>query len=212
MGPEPLRFQTFEVGELRTNAYVVYAPGSRTCVVVDPGDEAARLIRFIDDENLKPAGIILTHGHLDHCGAAAALVARYRAPLMVHSADRPMLASELNGEFSDMLGIPLPPPPDRLLGDGEIVTISADLALTVIHTPGHTPGSVCLRINDWLFSGDTLFRGDIGRTDLPGGSDREILLSLKRLRDLPKTMVLLPGHGPASTLAEELANNPYWET
>jgi len=197
-----------EVGPLQTNAYIFYSADSRQCYVIDPGAEAGRIIGQIEREKLEPLAVILTHGHADHLGAAAELLGRFRIPLWVHEGDEKTMFGEINREIAAMFAMALPPAAERLLKDGETIG-SGDLALTVVHSPGHTPGSILLHSGNLLFTGDTLFRGDIGRTDLPGGDDGHMRSSLNRIRTFPPATVILPGHGESSTLQQELVSNPY---
>ena len=190
------------------NAYILYSQDSRRCFIIDPGDDAPRLIAFITEQNLSPAGIVITHAHVDHCGAVKELKTKFDIPFMVHTADDPILHSALNKGFAPGLNVPLPPPPDRLLQDGEIIETEG-IEIEAIHTPGHSPGSICLRAGNLLFTGDTLMQGDVGRTDLDYGNFNSLRESLNRLRGFPPETVLLPGHGDVSTLARELQLNPY---
>jgi hydroxyacylglutathione hydrolase len=196
------------VGELETNAYLFYSALSRRCFIIDPGAEAGKIISRIESEKLLPQAVILTHGHADHAGAAAEVIRHFRIPLWIHQADERVVRSLVNREFAALFGVALPPPAERLLVDGEIIG-TGDLAMTVIHSPGHTPGSILLRSGNLLFTGDTLFQGDIGRTDLPGGDAKQLEESLDKIKKLPPATIVLPGHGEPSTLEQELATNPY---
>jgi hydroxyacylglutathione hydrolase len=197
-----------EVGELQTNMYLFYSAGSRRCFIIDPGAEAGKIIELIESEKLDPLAVILTHGHADHVGAAGAMLSHFHIPLWIHEADEKLIRSQANREIAAMFAISLPPPAQRLLRDGETIG-SDDLSLTVIHSPGHTPGSILLRSGDLLFTGDTLFQGDVGRTDLPGGDAEQLQCSLAKIREFPAATIVLPGHGEDSTLERELATNPY---
>lgn len=197
-----------EVGDLLTNAYFYYAAASRRCFVIDPGADAKRLFAVIEKEKLLPQAVILTHGHADHVGAVAALLKAFRIPLWLHEADANGMRSQVNREFAEMFGIELPPEAGRLLQGGETVG-SGDLKLEVIHSPGHTPGSILLYGEGLLFTGDTLFKDDVGRTDLPGGDEGQLQASLARIKQFPPATILLPGHGEASVLERELKSNPY---
>jgi hydroxyacylglutathione hydrolase len=197
-----------EVGDLQTNVYFYYALSHRQCFVIDPGAEAEKIFALLDREKLIPQAVILTHGHADHVGAVGALLNRFHIPLWLHEADERGIRSQVNREFAAMYGIELPPPASRLLVDGEMVA-SGDLSLKVIHSPGHTPGSILLYGEGLLFTGDTLFKEDVGRTDLPGGSDRQLKGSLAKIKLFPAATIILPGHGESSVLEQELLSNPY---
>jgi glyoxylase-like metal-dependent hydrolase (beta-lactamase superfamily II) len=200
-------YRSLEVGDLATNCYLFFAADSRQCLVIDPGAEAERILALIADERLLPQAVVLTHAHPDHMGAAAAVTQRFRVPLWVHEADEKLMRSPAGRGLAAMFGV-TPPAAGRLLADGDSIAVGG-LELKVVHSPGHSPGSILLHGAGLLFTGDTLFRGDVGRTDLPGGSEDELRRSLERIRELPPATVILPGHGPASVLEQELLDNPY---
>jgi len=197
-----------EVGELQTNTYLFYSALSRRCFIIDPGAEAGKIIGLIEREKLDPLAVILTHGHADHVGAAAELLSHFHIPLWIYEVDEKTMRSQANREFAAMFAMALPPTTERLLTDGETIG-TADLVLTVIHSPGHTPGSILLQSGNLLFTGDTLFQGDVGRTDLPGGDAEQLQRSLAKIREFPVMTIILPGHGETSTLELELKTNPY---
>jgi hydroxyacylglutathione hydrolase len=196
------------VGALETNCYLFYDIASRQCFVIDPGAEAEKILDLIAKEKLLPQAVILTHGHPDHTGAVAVLLARFHIPLWIHEADEKAMRSEAGRSLAAMLGVEPLPPSGCLLVDGETLSLSG-LELKVIHSPGHTPGSILLYGSGTLFSGDTLFREDVGRTDLPGGNEEQLRSSLDKIKGFPPRTVILPGHGQSSTLEHELKNNPY---
>lgn len=201
-------YLSIEVGELQTNCYILYDVCSRQCVIIDPGAEAGKIQALITRENLSPQAVLLTHGHPDHTGATAVLAAHFRIPLWVHGADEAEMRSEAGRGLASLFGSEPPPPADRLLADGDALRIG-DLELKVIHSPGHTPGSILLYGEGALFTGDTLFKEDVGRTDLPGGDEGELQRSLEKIKEFPPRTVVLPGHGESSVLEHELKYNPY---
>lgn len=201
-------YEKLEVGELQTNVYFFYQASSRACFIIDPGAEAEKITAAIERLKLSPQAVILTHGHADHVGAVAELLDHFHIPLWLHAADEKAMRSLVNREFAAMFGVALPPPADRLLADGEEAAVG-DLCLNVVHSPGHTPGSILLYGQGLLFTGDTLFQGDVGRTDLPGGDEAELKRSLDKIKKFPAATVILPGHGASSILEQELKSNPY---
>jgi hydroxyacylglutathione hydrolase len=203
-----MSYLKLEVGDLQTNTYFFYSALNRKCFIIDPGAEAGKIIGLIHSEKLVPLAVILTHGHADHVGAAGELLALFHIPLCIHEADERLIRSQANREIAAMFAISLPPPAGRLLQDGEI-NGRDDLTLKVVHSPGHTPGSILLQSGDLLFTGDTLFQGDVGRTDLPGGDAEQLQNSLAKIREFPATTIILPGHGETSILERELETNPY---
>ena len=194
--------------------YIVACSRTRRGVVIDPAGEAERLLKIIADEGLDVRYILNTHGHADHVVANRNLKQRLGVPVCMHEADDRFFADPRVREASQKeLGLPPPQPADRRLKDGDRLAIGS-LNITVMHTPGHTPGSVCFRVNGNLFTGDTLFVGAVGRTDLTGGSFETLLASLeKKLIVLPKETVIWPGHHygetPTSTIGREMQENPY---
>ncbi len=196
------------VGELETNSYLLAAAGCRECLLVDPGAEVERICDHLQELALTPVLIVLTHCHIDHTGAARELIRRYRVPMAAHKAAAPLLADPFNAEMAAVFGLELPAEADRLLSDGEVLDV-AGVSWRVWHTPGHSPGSICLSAGDLLVSGDTLFAGSVGRTDLPGGDFARLQESLQRLKTLPAHTRILPGHGDESTLERELRLNPF---
>ncbi len=199
------------VGALQANCYLLFDEEGGEAVIVDPGGDPVPIFREIERHRLRVRAILNTHAHFDHIAANAIVKRRYsEARLMLHRADFPLLAEGGGAAWFDLAYIPSPPA-DHALEDGEVLQVGA-LTLEVIHTPGHTPGSLCFHIpqEQALLSGDTLFRGSVGRTDLPGGDARQLTTSLRRLAaTLPKETVIYPGHGAATTLAEECRHNPF---
>lgn len=194
------------VGMLQGNCYLVRCDERGHGVVVDPGDEPDRIADEISAMSLRPEAILLTHGHIDHTNAAGALRDLYRCRVVCHSLDSGMV----KGMEPSLWGMERHPcDVDQEIADGEVITVGAR-DIKVIHTPGHTRGSVCYTLDTLLISGDTLFSGSIGRTDLPGGSEQEMMQSLKtRLAVLDGSTVVYPGHGPRTTIEHETRFNPF---
>jgi len=197
--------KTLQVGPIETNCYIVTCPVTKEVLVIDPGDEPERIARGL----ARIDKILYTHGHFDHCGGAGWLTDHFKAKTMIHSADTGLLAAVSIAASQWGFKASQPPPAHRELEDGEIILCGAN-PFRVLHTPGHSPGSVCLMGCGLLFSGDTLFMGSIGRTDLPGSSDAEMASSLNRIAaSVPPDSLVYPGHGPATSLKRELAENPF---
>ena len=196
------------LGMLEANCYLVYDANGGDGVVVDPGGDVAPLLREIERQKVTLKAILNTHGHFDHIAGNADL-ARFNVPFAIHPADRDLLT---NGGGAAWFGLPEAPAvnPTLNLTEGFELTVGK-LRLRVLETPGHTPGSICLYCpeENALLTGDTLFAGGIGRTDLPGGDPRALTASLARLLTLPPETVIYPGHGPTSTLAQERRHNPW---
>lgn len=204
-----MKLKIMAVGPLEENCYIVYDETTRQAAIIDPGDEAERIAAFIDKENLAPQFIVNTHGHWDHVGAVAALQAQYGVPFYLHPHDVEWLREPLASLFGQngAQGIDGAKP----LAEGETIACGG-VTLQVIHTPGHTRGGCVLwcKDADVAFTGDTLFKGTVGRTDFPGGSYEAILASVQeKLAPLADSTVVYPGHGPKSTMAWERAHNPY---
>jgi glyoxylase-like metal-dependent hydrolase (beta-lactamase superfamily II) len=215
----------FPAGPWGTNCYVVAtAPGSE-CVVVDPGMEATEgVARVVEEHRLKPVSVLVTHGHVDHMWCVAPVAGGYDATAWIHPHDRHLLADPMAGmsrETAQMLlggDYSWEEPDDvRELGDLQELEL-AGIRFVVDHTPGHTPGSVTFRspypdlddVSEVMFSGDLLFAGSIGRTDLPGGDHPTMLRSLAgKVLTLPDDIVVLPGHGEQTTIGRERATNPF---
>jgi hydroxyacylglutathione hydrolase len=203
--------ESFPVGPLRCNCTILGDEVTHEAVVVDPGDNIAEIVSRLQKHGLALRQIVITHAHIDHVGGAALLKKATGAPVFLNQNDLGLLgAMEMQAGW---LGIPTPEvaPPDASADDGLTVGL-ATLPAEVIHTPGHTPGSICLLFpnQQLLIAGDTLFAGSIGRTDLPGGDGRQILRSLRdRLMVLPDTTRVLPGHGGDTTIGEEKQSNPF---
>jgi glyoxylase-like metal-dependent hydrolase (beta-lactamase superfamily II) len=208
--PAKLEVHVIVVAPLMENTYLVADNDTRDCMVVDPGSEPERILGEIQRLRLDVKLIVNTHGHVDHVGAVAALVQATRVPYAIHPADVPMLQNAGGVSTTSMFpGFQLPPKPDRDLSDGDTLTVGG-LSFTVLETPGHTPGSVCLLGHGIVLTGDTLFRGSIGRYDLPGGDGQRLMASIRaKLLPLPDETVVYSGHGPESTIGREKRYNPF---
>lgn len=204
--------ETFPVGLLGCNCSIVADPETKEAIVVDPGDEAERILTALQRNGLAPVAFAHTHAHLDHVGVSARLREITKAPLLLHEGDAALYG--IIEEQAALFGFTVEPPGkiDRYLSHGDRIPCGGG-ALEVLHTPGHTPGSLCFRMSGEkpvLFSGDTLFRRSIGRTDLWGGSTPAILESIKeKILTLPGDLVVLPGHGEPTTISEEARLNPF---
>lgn len=203
--------ETFPVGPLQCNCTILGDPETGEAIVIDPGDEIGRIEQRLREHGLKLKQILITHAHIDHVGGALKLKRLTGAPILMNESDMPLLnAMEMQAAW---LGIA---PPETASPDGSLVQgqqVGVDrYPAQVLHTPGHTQGSVCLHFAplNLLIAGDTLFAGSIGRTDLPGGNPRQIIDSIRgQLLALPEETRVLPGHGPQTTIGEERQSNPF---
>ncbi len=204
-----MKFESVIVGPLETNCYLIHCPVTSECAVVDPGAEASKILRLITSNELRPVILLNTHGHIDHIGANKEIKEKFDIPLCIHRHDEPMLKGVQQSELSFILGAQDSPAPDKYLEDGGTIKIGQS-SLKVIHTPGHSPGSVIFLGDGFLLSGDTLFFGGVGRTDLPGGSWPELVDSIKtKILTMPDEMPVLPGHGPFTSVGQEKRSNPF---
>jgi glyoxylase-like metal-dependent hydrolase (beta-lactamase superfamily II) len=208
---KPVILESFPVGPLQCNCTILGDPVTREAIVIDPGEEIARIHKRLTELGLKLTQILITHAHIDHIGGALKLKRLTGAPILLNENDLPLLA--MMADQAEWLGVATPETasPDGSLSDGLRVGLSAYPA-EVLHTPGHTQGSVCLYFAPlkMLVAGDTLFAGSIGRTDLPGGNSQQILDSIhSRLLLLPEETRVLPGHGPMTTIGMEMRRNPF---
>ena len=194
-----MELKTFPIGSLQTNCYMVWEDGSDTCILIDPGYEPELLLEQVRLQRKTLEAILLTHGHFDHVGGVKQIAAETGCKVYI-------CAEELKQplRYSDGLHY------TDTVAEGDVLEL-AGLTLQVLHTPGHTPGCVCYLCGDTLFSGDTLFAGTCGRTDLPGGDFKAIQASLQRLAALEGDLKVLPGHGMASALDIERRYNPYMQ-
>ncbi len=196
------------VGQLEVNCYIVSDGHSPEALIIDPGDDHERIAAVIDAHLLKPKYIVFTHAHYDHVCAAGDLVRRYRVPVIMHADDRDTYRSTKDRCVSWGYAPDDFPGDFQEVGEGDTIAVGG-LRLKVIHTPGHTPGSICLSGENTLFTGDTLFQSSVGRTDLPGGSTQQLMASLKKLTALPPETRVLCGHAGETTIGSELRSNPY---
>ena len=186
------------LGGYMTHCYILRQEASSKCLIIDPGYEAGRILSVLQQKQLEPEAILLTHGHFDHVGAVQDLAAETDCDVYISEADLSLPPMITNGKLYYTHTYP---------ASGALNL--AGLTIRVLPTPGHTPGSVCLLVGDTMFAGDTLFQGSCGRTDLPGGSWEQIAASLKTLAALPGDYRVLPGHGGETTLDRERQSNPY---
>ena len=199
------------LGPVQTNVYFIINDDTKECIIADPADQAERIISFIEKEGLKPAAVILTHGHYDHIAAVDGVLNKWEIPVYASSNEERLLSDvELNHSLMSYgRGITLKA--DVWLSDGEDFD-AAGIHLKCIHTPGHTEGSCCYLIDSMkaLISGDTLFEGSIGRTDLPTGNVPQMKKSLaEKIKTLPDELTVYPGHGGVTTIGDEKRWNPF---
>ncbi len=193
-----LNIRTLPVGDYQTNCYLVWGEGAQWCVVIDPGDCPEQVLQATEEAGVKIDAILLTHGHFDHVGGVRTIAAKTGCRIYIHRKEE-LLPDQMTG---GMLFY------SNAYAEGDVLKL-AGLEITVLHTPGHTPGSVCLAVENTLFAGDTLFAGSIGRTDFPGGDVADMKKSLSRLGNLTTDYRVLPGHGEETTLFAEKQQNPY---
>ena len=192
-----MTIRTLILGPLQVNCYILWE--TEKCLVIDPGFEPEKVMKTCEDLGLKIEAILLTHGHFDHVGGVKKIAEKTGCQVFLHPDELSLPPFITSGKlyYTDTYA------------EGDEITL-AGMTFTVLHTPGHTPGAVCLHFGDHLFTGDTLFAGSCGRTDLPGGSFATIKASLKRLASLPGNASIYPGHGEETTLETERQNNPYF--
>lgn len=205
-----MRIVTLEVGSLGTNCYIIFDETTREAAVIDPGGSVAAITAAIGNEKLTVKYIINTHGHADHVLGNMRVKEATGAQILIHEADAGMLTNGQRNLSAFIGGSVSCGPADTLLKEGDVIRIAAGLELTVIHTPGHTPGGICLLTDNVLFSGDTLFAESIGRTDFPGGSYNQLITNIKeKLLALDDAVKVLPGHGPETSIGWERKMNPF---
>ena len=196
------------VGDLRTNCYILRS--NNAAIIIDPGAEPERIVRFIRDIKVKPSQIIVTHTHFDHVLGVDVVRAKLDIPFLIHRDDLSMLES-MQSRVHQFMGFEVPPPPrvDSYLKDRDVLTVG-DETVQVLHTPGHSPGSISISGRGYVFTGDALFNQSIGRTDLPGGDLKTLIHSIRdRLFKLKDETIVYPGHGPETTIGDEKLANPF---
>ena len=201
--------QSLVVGPIMANCFIIGCEKTRKAAVIDPGDDSSRILMKLAEQKLTVEYIINTHGHFDHVGANRKLKEATGAKLVIHALDQSMLKvlSETSAAFG--LSVENSPPPDQTVQDGDIIQFG-EIILTVLHTPGHTPGGISLHTDGVVFVGDTLFAGSIGRTDFPGGDFDTLISSIKnKLYSLGDQVIVYTGHGPETTIGREKRSNPF---
>lgn len=196
-------------GPLEVNCYLLGCKATRKAAVIDPGGNVNEILQLLTHHRLTPIMVINTHGHFDHVGGNSELIAATGCELMIHRDDASLLQQA--NEHAALFGLKtkLSPEPTKFLDEGEIIVVG-ELTIQVIHTPGHSPGGICLHVKDYLFVGDTLFSGSIGRTDLPGGDHQQLIRHIKeKLLCLADSTKVCPGHGPMTTIGQERHHNPF---
>ncbi len=210
-----MNIQQVKLSKMATFCYLVIDDATRTCALIDPACDTGQLLEMASGQGLQITHVINTHNHSDHTAGNAAIVAATGAKICIHRLDAAALGKLFNRGFSRLMGGKGSPAPDIMLEDKDTIQIGA-VTLTVIHTPGHTPGGICLHAENHLFTGDTLFIGSAGRTDLPGGNRRQLESSIAtRIYSLPEETIIWPGHdygaSPSSTVAREMQSNPFMQ-
>lgn len=202
--------QRIPVGPLQVNCFLIGCPQTREAAVIDPGDEGERILGALQRLELTPKMVINTHGHFDHIGANRLVVERTGAALLIHRADLPLLENAARHAAMYGLQVTASAPPTQLLDGGETLELGT-LSLRVIPTPGHSPGGISLWVDGHVFTGDALFAGSIGRTDLPGSNTEQLLTAIReQLLTLPEETIVHPGHGPDTSIGREKLSNPFF--
>ncbi len=197
------------VGPLQVNCFILADEKTKDAIVIDPGDDAEGILRIVREKGLRVRYIVNTHGHFDHVGANRAVKEATGAEILMHEADAPMLADAADQAIVFGVRVDNPPQPDRFVRDGDLIT-AGEVELKVLHTPGHSPGGISLLEKGMVFTGDALFAGSIGRTDFSNGDLMTLINAIrKKLLTLPDDTRVFSGHGPASTIGEERAENPF---
>ena len=201
--------KTLPVGPIMANCFIVGCQETMQAAIIDPGDEADKILQSVADSNLEVKTIINTHGHFDHVSANKGIHAATNAPILIHALDAPMLEHISASAANWGLSAENSPVPDRTLNDGDTI-VFGNITLNVLHTPGHTPGGISLFTEGHVFVGDTLFAGSIGRTDFPGGDFTTLKSSIQdKLFTLGDDVRVYTGHGPETTIGHEKQHNPF---
>lgn len=204
-----MKIEKIPAGIYAVNCYVLICEETKKAAIIDPGGDADEILTYIERNHLDLSYILLTHGHGDHIGGVQTIKEKANVPVCIHPGDGSML-KDANKNLSSMMSGPnVEIEADRLLEDGEIIELG-NLKIQIIHTPGHTLGGICMKVEDTVFSGDTLFARSIGRTDFEGGSHVEIIHSIKnKLMIFDDETKVFPGHGPMTTIGNERVSNPF---
>jgi len=209
MTSSKLQVEPLVVGPLFSNCYIVWDKGVKHGAIIDPGDDADNILKVVKELDIEIKYILATHGHFDHVGAVAPLRRELKAEFLAHKEDFFFIEDGENAARRWLVDIEQPPKPDRFIEDGEKIKIGG-FELEVLHTPGHSPGGVSFLNDRMVFGGDTLFQGNIGRTDFRKGSFEELAKSIRtRLYTLPDDTIVYTGHGPITTIGDEKRFNPF---
>lgn len=202
--------KTIETRGFGTNCYIIACEKTAEAGVIDPGGDGPKILNIIRERGLKVRYIINTHGHIDHIAANRSVREATGAEILIHEADASCLTDYKKSLGHYMPGARNSPPADRTVAEGDMITLGRTIRLIVVHTPGHTVGGISLVGDGFIFTGDTLFAGSIGRTDFPGGSLKQLMHSIReKLLTYPDDTIIYPGHGPSSTLGVERKTNPF---
>ena len=197
------------LGVYSVNSYIIsLEKKAKSCFIIDPGADFKSIAAYIAEENLHPEFILNTHGHFDHLGAAPEVIDKYRIPFYLHKDDE-SIAIDPEKNMSSLLGSNALSFKTYNLIDDDVLNLLEEHGINIYEMPGHTPGSIIIKIQGFLFTGDLLFRGGVGRTDLPGGSSKDLASSLRKLKNFNPELIVSPGHGATSSLEIEISNNYY---